>query len=321
MKLDDSFQQIHQPHDKAFKFLLASKKVFIQLLRSFVDRGWVEHVDEVHLERVDKSYIAQDFRGREADMVYRMEFKGHEVIFYVLLEMQSSVDYQMPYRLLLYEVEIWRDILKNYEQGDAERKDFRLPPIVPIVLYNGKSPWTASRRFRGNVAYEEWFGNELLDFEYILIDINRIGEEELLQLSNFVGAVFLLEQRTDAREFVDGMTTLAGVLEQLSDEEFTQFIAWVRLTMRSMSGEHRAAVEKILEEANPEEVIHMISNLEKVFEEHESKTLEKGFLRGKALGMEEGKEEVARNMLIDGFDLTQIAKVTGLSREKLDRLQ
>ncbi|WP_422664938.1 Rpn family recombination-promoting nuclease/putative transposase [Aneurinibacillus uraniidurans] len=59
------------------------------------------------------------------------------VIFYVLLEMQSSVDFQMPFRLLFYMLEIWRDILKNTDKNEAVRKDFRL------VLYNGKQEWTA----------------------------------------------------------------------------------------------------------------------------------------------------------------------------------
>jgi hypothetical protein len=57
---------------------------------------------------------------------------------YLLLEMQSSVDFRMPYRLLLYQVEIWRYLLQNEEDALSNRKTFQLPPIIPIVLYNGK---------------------------------------------------------------------------------------------------------------------------------------------------------------------------------------
>ena len=51
--------------------------------------------------------------------------------------MQSTVDYQMPYRLLLYMVEIWRDYMKNVKIEDGKAAEFKLPVIVPMFLYNG----------------------------------------------------------------------------------------------------------------------------------------------------------------------------------------
>ncbi|WP_294153707.1 flavodoxin domain-containing protein, partial [uncultured Clostridium sp.] len=39
---------------------------------------------------------------KEADIVYKAEAQGKEVVFYILLEFQSSVDYTMPLRLLLF---------------------------------------------------------------------------------------------------------------------------------------------------------------------------------------------------------------------------
>ncbi|MED0672662.1 hypothetical protein P4S95_21065 [Aneurinibacillus aneurinilyticus] len=54
----------HQPHDKGYKYLLSSKKVFMDLLRSFVKQKWVEQVDESTIIKVDKSYILQDFADK-----------------------------------------------------------------------------------------------------------------------------------------------------------------------------------------------------------------------------------------------------------------
>ena len=44
----------------------------------------------------------------------------------------------MPIRLFLYMSEIWRAVLKNTKKIDARSKDFKLPAIVSIVLYNGE---------------------------------------------------------------------------------------------------------------------------------------------------------------------------------------
>jgi len=57
-------------HDKGYKYLLSAKKVFLELLKSFVRQGWVEEIDESNIVRVDKSFILQDFKGKEADLVY-----------------------------------------------------------------------------------------------------------------------------------------------------------------------------------------------------------------------------------------------------------
>ena len=84
------------------------------------------------------------------------------MIFYVLLELQSTVDHLMPFRLLLYMVEIWRDIYNNTPAGERERKGFRLPAIVPAVLYNGRRSWTACRSFREYQAGHERFPGYLL---------------------------------------------------------------------------------------------------------------------------------------------------------------
>ncbi|HEY8464134.1 MAG TPA: hypothetical protein VIM29_08975 [Bacillota bacterium] len=38
---------------------------FLELLDSFVDHGWVDEIDRENIERIDKSFILQDFAGKE----------------------------------------------------------------------------------------------------------------------------------------------------------------------------------------------------------------------------------------------------------------
>ena len=45
-------------------------------------------------------------------------------IFYVLQELQSSVDFTIPFRLLRYMVELLNDVFKNTDEKVRERKDF-----------------------------------------------------------------------------------------------------------------------------------------------------------------------------------------------------
>lgn len=126
MSSDVNPETVHQRHDTSYRFLLSSKKLFVELLRSFINKGWVQAVDEEHVQEIPHSFVLQDFKRQEADLVYRVNLNGKDVVFYLLLEMQSSVDFRMPYRLLLYQVEIWRYLLQNEEDALSNRKNISI---------------------------------------------------------------------------------------------------------------------------------------------------------------------------------------------------
>ncbi|WP_206812035.1 Rpn family recombination-promoting nuclease/putative transposase [Paradesulfitobacterium ferrireducens] len=150
----------HHPHDKGYKELLANKATFLELLKTFVGEAWTEDIREDDLTRVEKSYILQDFNEKESDIVYRLHSR-EDMVFYVLLELQSTVDYGMPFRLLLYMVEIWRDIYNNTAVEERERQGFRLPVIIPAVLYNGEGNWTAAQDFRAMLNNATAYANHI----------------------------------------------------------------------------------------------------------------------------------------------------------------
>ncbi len=148
LEADEQYEVLDNAHDTGYKYLLETKRIFVQLLRSFVKQGWVDKIDESGIERINKTFITQGFKKKEADIVYKVKIDGQEVFFYILLELQSTVDFQMPFRLLQYMLEIWRKLLQDTKKKETERKAFRLPMIVPCVLYNGKGKWTACRSFK-----------------------------------------------------------------------------------------------------------------------------------------------------------------------------
>jgi len=49
--------------------------------------------------------------------------------------------------------------------------------ICKLVLYNGEYKWTVEKKFKNVISKSELFGNNIIDFEYILIDINKSIEE------------------------------------------------------------------------------------------------------------------------------------------------
>ncbi|MCR8629577.1 Rpn family recombination-promoting nuclease/putative transposase [Paenibacillus radicis (ex Xue et al. 2023)] len=309
---------IHQPHDKGYKYLLSSKQIFVQLLRSFVDQGWVSKVDESKLVAIDKSYVLPDFSEKEADLVYRLELQEQDIILYILMELQSTVDFQMPYRLLLYQTEIWRDVLKNTSKEIASRKGFYLPAIIPIVIYNGEAAWTANQSFRKTVHGDELFGKSIVDFEYILLDVQRYRESDLLKLSNVIGAAFLLEQKADMDLLNQRLRSLVGAMEQMTEPQLQTFLTWLMHKLaRKLPLQVEDEVAFILSEIKQKGVEKVISNLDKTLDEIESNALRQGIEQG----MTQGKADVVKAMLEKGFDIALICELSGWQPEAVAKIK
>ncbi|AAM23941.1 hypothetical protein M2349_001688 [Caldanaerobacter subterraneus subsp. tengcongensis MB4] len=94
-------------------------------------------------------------------------------------------------------VEIWRSILKDVPKKESRRKDFELPVIVPIVLYNGSRKWTAKTSYKEILNSYETFGEYAVDFKYILIDVNRYTKGGVIEAGEFNSVCIFI--RTEGR--------------------------------------------------------------------------------------------------------------------------
>ncbi|PDO09756.1 MAG: hypothetical protein BLM47_10740, partial [Candidatus Reconcilbacillus cellulovorans] len=162
-------------HDLAYRGLLSVKAVFLDFLRSFVPADWVRDLDEDSFTQVESTLVLQDLRKREPDVLWRGRLRtdGREIVVVVLVEVQSTVETKMALRLLGYMTAIWQKEAEKRTPGastgppgsnespGSSATSGKLPAIVPIVIYNGKRPWTAARRFRELIEGAERFGEGL----------------------------------------------------------------------------------------------------------------------------------------------------------------
>ena len=115
-------------HDKGYKRILSKKSNFYDLLHNFISKSWVAQISEEDLILVDKEFILKDFRDKEADVIYRVKLKNKsnggytEILFYCLIELQRSVDFTMPFRLLIYIVELLRRVFMDTDENTRKQK-------------------------------------------------------------------------------------------------------------------------------------------------------------------------------------------------------
>ena len=208
-------------HDKSYKDLYSHKEVFLDLVKEMLKAPWAKDLKEENLVLVDKEYILSDYEENESDIVYKANIDGKEVIFYILLEFQSSVDYRMPLRLFFYINEILSEYVKNLNKEDKKNnKGFKIPAVVPIVLYNATREWTVPRYFKDIVKNNELFGESIVNFKYELVDVNHeYTKEELIKNNNITSAIFLLDQKVEPLEFFNRLKAVALEFNKLTDNQ------------------------------------------------------------------------------------------------------
>lgn len=67
-------------HDNSYKLLFSHPEMMVDLLKGFVNEAWVGQCDFASLEKVCGSYVSDDLRDREDDLVWRVRW-GDEWIY------------------------------------------------------------------------------------------------------------------------------------------------------------------------------------------------------------------------------------------------
>ena len=195
-------------HDPAYKLLFSRPGMVRDLLDGFAARGWSGALDFDTLAPLPASFVSKDLRQRHGDLVWRIRFRDDRWLYLVLLlEFQATVDAAMALRMLTYTALL-------YQRLDADgvlRDRGALPPVLPVVLYNGHRPWTAPVEMTDLVAV----GSDLLapyqpSQRYYLLDGARVADADL-PADNLVSALIGLEKSGDAARLREALRALGDL--------------------------------------------------------------------------------------------------------------
>ena len=164
-------------HDSAGKLIFSNARLCSQFLRDYSDIDLLKNVTEEDIEDVTTRYIPMFTEERDSDVVKRVRLRNNECMYIIaLIEHKSTVDYNVSMQVLRYMVYIWEDYEKEREaehKGITHTKDFKYPPILPIVYYEGRGSWTAAKDFRDRVFLNDVFKEFIPDYRYKLIRLRN----------------------------------------------------------------------------------------------------------------------------------------------------
>jgi hypothetical protein len=112
--------------------------------------NWKTGFDFKKAKEVSREFLLDDWRGREADMFFEVPYRfadgERKAIVCVLIEHQTRPDSRAPFRTLLYTTLYWDREWRRWKLLEPPRPNFRLTPIVPIVLHTSPQRWTGARK-------------------------------------------------------------------------------------------------------------------------------------------------------------------------------
>jgi len=167
-------------HDQFFRSTFEDRELFRKLLiwlLPFV----VELFDSDRMELQKDSLIDDELlKSYYTDLLYKIPLRGTDenVIVFILVEHKTVSERWTMFQILRYIVQIWqREYNTVKEQGRLA--DFLLPPILPIIVYQGERKYNATVQFGKLVRPVQGLEKYTFDFEGILLDLTQMNETDL----------------------------------------------------------------------------------------------------------------------------------------------
>lgn len=312
------FYGVSLMHDSSYKTFFSNPKMVEALLSHFIQEQWVHCVDWSTLERISSSYVADDFRERHSDLIWRVRLTNDEFLYlYLLIEFQSQIDRFMAVRLITYIGLFFQDLIRK----KCLIKNKFLPPVFPLVLYNGPRLW------KQPIKIEKLYTSlppELMRYQpqlqFHLIDENAYSWEQLNVQNNVAAILIQLENSSGTEEMERTICKLVNALHSdpvllALQGTFTEWLT--KFVLPSRFPEHE--IEPI---QNLMEIIYMLNRRGTAWttlakEEGLRQGIQQGLEQGLEKGLEQGKKEIALFMLQNNEPMEKIIRYTGLTSQQI----
>ena len=232
--------------DPNYKRIFSFPRTVEDLLRGFLPGRWLAELDFSTLKKLPTEYVSDELLKRHGDCVWRLRRRRGEWLYLlVLLEFQSTDEPRMALRILTYTSLLYQELVRN----DALDTGGRLPPVLPVVLYNGDARWRAALEVGELIAP---VGPELAPYQpsqrYVVVDERHVGAEDLPG-RNLMRAVLGLEQSRTPKDVMGVAGLLAQWLRDPRDDGLKRaFTDWVwRLAGQFEPGDAESPAVRTLE--------------------------------------------------------------------------
>ena len=227
----------------------------------------------------------------------------------------------MPFRLLEYEVAIIRSAI---DKSKIKNKSYKIPLVMPIVLYTGKQKWNANKYLEK--SQEKIQGLNIKIGNYSLVDINNYTEKELLEDNTFISKMMLIEKSKNTEEIAE---TLEKIINRIQKEDKELLKSIIEIFLEEKIGIQKSTelIRKL--ESESDSMLAIVDMIRKENQMYIDMGRKEGKKEGKKVGRIEGKKEgkkdtlreIAIKMLKKNLTEKEITEITGISKKELNNLK
>ena len=204
-------------HDKFFKENFTRQDIATAFIEEVFPPALVTKLSLETLALTNVSYVVPNLEEYFADIVYTCAYRHAEdqqtVEIAILLEHKSYKETYPHFQLLRYMLNAWEQ---------ARKQDQRPTLLIPVIVYHGKTRW----EYEGLSTYfggvDADLSRYLPEFEYLLCDISRYSDEQILGFRNkfLATSLFLMKHLENEQRLLAQRERLFVWLEDVSDSEY-----------------------------------------------------------------------------------------------------
>ena len=293
-------KELKTKRDHIFKNYFKDKFRYADMVNGMVFQGkQCIHADDVTYQDSDASALIEDKNGirsigRTRDLMVRVD-QGEQSIF-LGLEVQTFVDYNMPFRTVTYDTITYN---QQFSLLDSQtRQSFHPIPVASLVLYTGETKWVSPYTFKERMSIPNDFIEIVNDWKLFVYDIKNINPQYL--------------QNEDNRIMVETIQKFYSWDKNLKAIQNIQMSREVAVVVATAIGCDE--LRYILEE---QEEVSMCKAIRELMEESELKGAVIGKIEGKLEGIREGKLEGIREGIREGKLEGRIEVIQMILKQKL----
>ena len=192
--------------DSSSKLIFENPILCAQFLRGYLDIPLLREVQPEDIEDVSERYVHMFTEERNSDVVKKVHIKTDETPFFFisLIEHKAKVDYNVVMQVFRYMTFIWEDYEKEQERknpGCSRTKEFKYPPILPIVFYDGTEEWTPAVSLHERILLSNICKEYIPDYRCILIQLKDYSIEELMKKRDELSIIMMVNKLHRAADF------------------------------------------------------------------------------------------------------------------------
>ena len=192
--------------DSSAKLIFDDPILCAQFLRGYVNIPLLRNVRPEDIEDETERFVHLFTEERDSDVVKRIRLREEKTPCYLvsLIEHKTYVDYNVTMQIFRYMAFIWEDYEKEQERrqhGISRTKDFRYPPVLPIVYYEGSGQWSAPASLHGRIFLSDTLGEYIPDYRCLMVQINEYTNRMLMEKEDELSLVMMLNKLHGTEDF------------------------------------------------------------------------------------------------------------------------